>query len=155
MTAPVRALLDELGGAAGRRPAPNGERSSPHLFVVATGGTERLLLDSIAAPVTHPAEPTVLVAHRAHNSLPAALETLAAIQQVRWPRAHRVARRRRRTDRHALDEAIGDLAAIAAMHSARLGSSAVRRRGWWRAARTPRSSGGAGARRWSPSSRRG
>jgi L-fucose isomerase-like protein len=122
ITAPVRQLLDDLGGTPVDGPASDGAARSPHLFVVATGGTERLLLDSIAArAVSHPAEPTVLVAHRAHNSLPAALETLAAIQQVGGrgrivSLAGDVA-----TDRHALAEAIGDLAAVAAMHSARLG----------------------------------
>jgi L-fucose isomerase-like protein len=121
LTAPVRALLEELGGAAVDA-GGNAERSSPNVFVVATGGTERLLLDSIEARrVTHPAEPTVLVAHRAHNSLPAALETLAAIQQS-GGRGRIVALTDDiETDRAVLDEAIGDLEAIAAMHSARLG----------------------------------
>jgi L-fucose isomerase-like protein len=121
LTAPVRALLDELGGAAVDA-GGNAERSSPNVYVVATGGTERVLLDSIAErQVTHPAEPTVLVAHRAHNSLPAALETLAAIQQSGGRGRIVSLTDDAETDRAVLDEAIGDLEAIAAMHSARLG----------------------------------
>jgi L-fucose isomerase-like protein len=121
LTAPMRALLEELGGAAVQSQA-RGERSSPHLFVVATGGTERLLLDAIAERrVTHPTEPTVLVAHRAHNSLPAALETLAAIQQAGGRGRIVSLAGDIDTDREGLDEVIGDLEAIAAMRSARLG----------------------------------
>jgi len=117
LTAPVRALLDDLGGEI----ADESSRS-PHLFVVATGGTERLLLDAIAHHrVTHPADPTVLVAHRAHNSLPASLETLAAIQQSGGRGRIVSLTDRAETDRALLDEAIGDLEAIAAMRSARLG----------------------------------
>jgi L-fucose isomerase-like protein len=121
LTAPVRALLEELGGA-GVDAGGSREGSAPNVFVVATGGTERLLLDSIAERrVTHPAEPTVLVAHRAHNSLPAALETLAAIQQSGGRGRIVSLTDDVETDRDVLDEVIGDLEAIAAMHSARLG----------------------------------
>jgi L-fucose isomerase-like protein len=121
LTAPVRALLEELGGA-GVDAGGSGEGSAPNVFVVATGGTERSLLDSIAERrVTHPAEPTVLVAHRAHNSLPAALETLAAIQQSGGRGRIVSLTDDVESDRAVLDEAIGDLEAIAAMHSARLG----------------------------------
>ncbi len=116
-TAPIRLLLEGLGGAL------DGESSSgPHLFVAATGGTERMLLDAIAHHrITRPADPTILVAHRGQNSLPASLETLAAIRQSGGrgrivPLTGRV-----ETDRPLVDEAIGDLEAIAAMHSARLG----------------------------------
>ena len=120
-TAPVRALLDDLGGTAGT-PPPIVSTAGPHLFVVATGGTERLLLDAIAERrVTHPAEPTVLVAHRAHNSLPASLETLAAIQQSGGRGRIISLSDRDEADRAILDEAIGDLEAVAAMRTARLG----------------------------------
>jgi len=117
LTAPVRALLDDLGGV-------NGEPSSPgpHVFLVATGGTERLLLDAIAdRQATRPDDPVVLVAHRAHNSLPASLETLAAVQQSGGRGRIVSLTGHEEIDRSALDEAIGDLEAIAAMRSARLG----------------------------------
>ncbi len=121
LTAPVRALLDDLGGTADNE-SPTVSTSGPHLFVVATGGTERLLLDAIAERrVSHPAEPTVLVAHRAHNSLPASLETLAAIQQSGGRGRIISLSDRDETDRAILDEAIGDLEAVAAMRTARLG----------------------------------
>jgi L-fucose isomerase-like protein len=122
LTAPVRRLLDDLGGSAADDLASDGAVRSPHLFVVATGGTERLLLAAIAARLAvHPAEPTILVAHRAHNSLPAALETLAAIQQTGGRGRIVLLAGDVETDRHALAEAIGDLETVAAMRSARLG----------------------------------
>ncbi len=118
LTAPVRTLLDELGGAAHVETAASG----PHVFVVATGGTERMLLDAIAdRRMAHPAEPTILVAHRAHNSLPAAMETLAAIQQAGGRGRIVSLTGRSDTDRASLDDAVGDLEAIVAMRTARLG----------------------------------
>jgi len=126
LTAPVRALLDGLGGTADDG-STTVSTAGPHLFVVATGGTERLLLDAIAERrVTHPAEPTLLVAHSAHNSLPASLETLAAIQQSGGRGriillSDRDEADRDEADRAILDEAIGDLEAVASMRTARLG----------------------------------
>jgi L-fucose isomerase-like protein len=122
MTEPVRDLLDDLGGTIVDGRSSDDAAGSPHLFVVATGGTERLLLDAIAErAVTQPAAPIVLVAHRAHNSLPAALETLAAIQQTGGRGRIVSLTGDVEPDRNALAEAIGDLAAVAAMRSARLG----------------------------------
>ena len=127
LTAPVRGVLDDLGGTAVDLASPADEAPGiPHLLVVATGGTERLLLDAIAAraatqPSAHLSAPTVLVAHRGHNALPAALETLAAIQQ-RGGRGRIVSVTGDAVaDRTALDEAVGDLEAVAAMRSTRLG----------------------------------
>jgi L-fucose isomerase-like protein len=64
-------------------------------------------------------EPQVLVAHRAHNSLPAALETLAAIRQ-RGERG-RIVFLGGGDDLSELDEAIGDLAAVRRLARTRLG----------------------------------
>jgi L-fucose isomerase-like protein len=51
-------------------------------FFVLTGGTERRILELRAARATvAPDEPTVLVAYAGRNSLPAALEVLARLQQ--------------------------------------------------------------------------
>ena len=117
LTSPVRAMLDDLGGVA-----HDGSHSGPLVFLVATGGTERLLIDSIAERrVAHRAEPTVLIAHRAHNSLPAALETLAAIQQSGGRGRIVLLTDRGEADRALLDEVIGDLEAIAGLRSTRLG----------------------------------
>lgn len=142
LTAPLRALLDDLGGAAGDESSPG-----PHLFVVATGGTERLLLEAVAERlITHPGEPAVLVAHRAHNSLPASLETLAAIQQSGGRGRIISLTDCVETDRALLDEAIGDLEAIAAMRSARLG--VVGGPSSWLVASSPEP--GVVRRRWGP-----
>ena len=120
LTAPVRGLLDGLGGALVGLDRPGAPTpSSPQLFVVATGGTERLLLDAIARNAAE--HPTVLVAHRGHNALPAALETMAAITQ-RGGRGRIVSLTGDAgADRRTLDEAVGDLEAVVAMRSTRLG----------------------------------
>ena len=123
VTAAVRGLLDELGGSVVDIPDADADRAtSPHVYVVATGGTERLLLDAIAAGSGgDTTEPTVLVAHRGHNSLPAALETLAAIQQAGGRGRIVSVTGDVAADRVMLDEAIGDLEAVVAMRSTRLG----------------------------------
>jgi L-fucose isomerase-like protein len=120
LTAPVRGLLDDLGGAVVGLDRPSADTSSPpQLFVVATGGTERLLLDAIARnPAGHP---SVLVAHRGHNALPAALEAMAAITQHGGRGRIVSLTGELASDRRALDEAIGDLEAVVAMRSTRLG----------------------------------
>jgi len=120
LTAPVRGLLDDLGGAAvGLDPQGADAGAPPRIFVVATGGTERLLLDTIAREGA--GHPSVLVAHRGHNALPAALEAMAAIRQ-NGGRGRIVSLTGDvATDRLALDEAVGDLEAVVAMRSTRLG----------------------------------
>jgi len=111
LTAPVRAALDDLGGSLDA-----GHQADVHLFVVATGGTEGRLLDVIAERRSRqPGVPVVLVSHGAHNSLPASLEALAAIKQ-RGDRGRIVSLAGNVVaDRRALDEAVGDLEAIAKM----------------------------------------
>ncbi len=80
ITSPVRAALDGLGGAP--TDDPTAQPASPHVVVMATGGTERAALDVVARRhLVVPWEPVVLVAHGVHNSLPAALETLASLRQ--------------------------------------------------------------------------
>lgn len=120
LTAPVRDLLDDLGGAViDLDPLDADTSSPPRLFVVATGGTERLLLDAIARNSAN--HPSVLVAHRGHNALPAALEAMAAIKQ-HGGRGRIVSLTGSvDVDRRALDEAVGDLEAVVAMRSTRLG----------------------------------
>lgn len=117
LIAPVEALLDGLGGSPAGEAASDG---SPHVFVVATGGTERAVLDAVdrgnAAGL-----PVVLVAHGAHNSLPAALEALAAIRQQGGRGRIVVSGADPDADERQLDEAIADLEAIGRFHSMRLG----------------------------------
>jgi L-fucose isomerase-like protein len=120
LTAPVRGLLDDLGGAVvGLDRQGADAHSPPQLFVVATGGTERLLLDAIARNAAD--HPSVLVAHRGHNALPAALEAMAAIKQQGGRGRIVSITGDDGADRRALDEAIGDLEAVVAMRSTRLG----------------------------------
>ena len=122
VTAAVRGILDDLGGrVVDIAEALRDRKPSPRVVVVATGGTERLLLEAIAAGVAGASEPTVLVAHRGHNSLPAALETLAAIRQSGGRGRIVSVTGDAATDRAMLDEAIGDLEAVVAMRSTRLG----------------------------------
>jgi L-fucose isomerase-like protein len=123
LTSPVRDVLDDLGGELDDLGATDVEtRSLPQLFVVATGGTERLLLDALADRTSgHRDNPAVLVAHRGHNALPAALEALAAIQQSGGRGRIVSLSGDVALDRRALDEAVGDLEAVVAMRSTRLG----------------------------------
>jgi L-fucose isomerase-like protein len=120
LTAPVRGLLDDLGGEMVGLDRHGADASSPpRIFVVATGGTERLLLDAISR--TGARHPSVLVAHRGHNALPAALEAMAAIRQ-HGGRGRIVSLTGDVVvDRRVLDEAVGDLEAVVAMRSTRLG----------------------------------
>jgi L-fucose isomerase-like protein len=122
LIAPVRATLDGLGGRAVSDAAADDTAVDdlPHLEVVGTGGTERMLLDAIERRRSvRGAEPQVLVAHRAHNSLPAALEALAAIQQQGG--RGRIVFLDGADDAVELDEAIGDLAAARRLAHTRLG----------------------------------
>lgn len=118
---PIRGLADDLGGrdVDDRTGATSDPTNLPQLVVVATGGTERSVLDLLA---DRPAElPVVLVAHSAHNSLPAALEALAALQQA--GRRGRIAYLSgdRPADRDELDAAVTDLEAVTRLRSTRLG----------------------------------
>ncbi|MDH3815322.1 MAG: hypothetical protein OEV48_12595 [Acidobacteriota bacterium] len=73
--------LEGLGGE--RWPAENIPDNEAQLFLmVATGGTEKVILDIWAGRKRiAPAEPLFLIAHPGNNSLPAALEVLARLQQ--------------------------------------------------------------------------
>ncbi len=114
------AALRTLGGerwdpAAGRHAAAAG---SPVVLVV-TGGTERLILER-----AHFAggEPALLVAHPGHNSLPAALEVLARLQQkgVRG-RVHYLEGPGDEEGLQGLRAALHDRAVRRALHEARIG----------------------------------
>jgi L-fucose isomerase-like protein len=68
--------LRALGGDAWEPAA--GPTTAPLVVFVATGGTERLILESAGFDAR---EPALLIAHPGHNSLPAAMEVLARVQQ--------------------------------------------------------------------------
>jgi L-fucose isomerase-like protein len=122
LTAPVRSMLGSIGGVQVDPGAAAEFDEAPHVFLVATGGTERAVLDTIALRREEVGdEPVILVAHRAHNSLPAALETLAAIQQTDGRGRIVFVTGDAPSDTVALDEALGDVEAMLRMRSTRLG----------------------------------
>jgi L-fucose isomerase-like protein len=122
LTAPVRSVLGSIGGVQVDPGAAAEFDEAPHLFLVATGGTERAVLDTIELRREEVGdEPVILVAHRAHNSLPAALETLAAIQQADGRGRIVFVTGDATSDTVALDEAVGDVEAMLRMRSTRLG----------------------------------
>lgn len=72
--------LKALGGERGYGSKLNGE--CPLLYLVVTGGTEKSILSLIDKRKSFkPNEHAILLAHPFNNSLPAALETLARLQQ--------------------------------------------------------------------------
>jgi len=81
---------DVVSGYMAALEAMSGERwdaaqygsPDPLCFLVATGGTERVVLDLYTARQEFvPDEPVLLVAHPGNNSLPASLEVLARLHQ--------------------------------------------------------------------------
>jgi len=72
--------LEQIGG---RRRGPEAiAETEPLLYFVATGGTEHQILALRQERNKHaPGEPVLLLAHPGNNSLPAALEVLARLQQ--------------------------------------------------------------------------
>jgi L-fucose isomerase-like protein len=122
LTAPVRSVLESIGGSQVDSAVTEEFDGVPHLFLVATGGTERTVLDAISRRREDLGdEPVLLVAHRAHNSLPAALETLAAIQQEGGRGRIVFVTGDRSIDEAALDDAVGDVEALLRMRGTRLG----------------------------------
>ncbi len=120
LTAPARSVFESIGGC--EADAADRLADVPLVFLVATGGTERMVLDALAQRrVSHGDEPTILVAHRAHNSLPAALETLAAVQQAGGRGRIVCLSGEADVDRRDLDEVIGDVEAIRRFRATRLG----------------------------------
>ncbi|GIJ71659.1 hypothetical protein [Virgisporangium ochraceum] len=80
--ASVERLLDGLSTAltaAGGRRTDTPAADAPLAIVVLTGGTERFVLDAVAA--RRQTEPVVVAAHPWHNSLAAALEAVARLHQ--------------------------------------------------------------------------
>jgi L-fucose isomerase-like protein len=92
---------------------------APLAVFVATGGTERGILDAVAGD---PREPVLLVAHPGQNSLPASLEVLARLQQMgRRGRIHYLAGAGDADGFADLQRALGDLAVRRALHASRIG----------------------------------
>ncbi len=80
VVAPYVPRLEALGGE--RWSGEDLSAPVPVIYLMATGGTERVLLDLRERRAAHvPGESVLLVAHPGNNSLPAALEVLARLQQ--------------------------------------------------------------------------
>ena len=77
----LESMLEVAGGI--RVDEPGWASPHPLLYLALTGGTERRLLDLRDHRARHvPGEPTTILAHPRHNSLPAALEALARVRQL-------------------------------------------------------------------------
>lgn len=121
VVAAYMARLEALGGERWHS-EDFGDRA-PLLFVMATGGTERALLDlHEQREAAIPGEPVLLVAHPGNNSLPASLEVLARLHQD--GAQGRIVYLRSPDDAEgleALEGALHDLRVRATLHSARIG----------------------------------
>lgn len=146
----VERLLDGLEGAVDTAGAlvvhdvTDAPTDAPLAVLVLTGGTERQVLDAWSArQLRVPGEPLLLVTHPEHNSLPAALEALARLQQEG-------ARGRivmvRDGGGEALAAAIHDVRVWHSLHRARIGLLG-RPSDWLVASSTPPE---AVRRRWGP-----
>ncbi|MBM3695595.1 MAG: hypothetical protein FJW79_06660 [Actinobacteria bacterium] len=115
LVAPYLAALAPLGG--GRAASAAGAGGRPVVLLVATGGSERALLD-----LWDGASPVVLLAHPGHNSLPAALEALAAVRSREGRgRIVYLAGPEDESGLAAVREVVEDLEAAAALRRSRLG----------------------------------
>ncbi len=115
------AALNALGGE--RVDAEKLDAPTPLLYLVATGGTERVVLDLRARrALTAPDEPVVLIAHPGNNSLPASLEVLARLKQD-GERGHIVYLRGPQDDSgyERIAEVVGDLRAQRTLATSRIG----------------------------------
>jgi L-fucose isomerase-like protein len=111
--APLRALGGETWDPGA------GRLAEPLVVFVATGGTEGQILQALHFD---PGEPAILVAHPGQNSLPAALEVLARVQQL--GARGRIHYLRGPDDREALrglTEAIHDASVRRALLESRIG----------------------------------
>lgn len=115
------AALRGIGGEV-----PTGEElgvTPPLFFLVATGGTEGQIVDTVMhRPEALRTEPVCLVAHPGNNSLPASLEVLAKLQQDGL--SGRIIYMRAPDDADALNAialAAYDLAVRRALRNARIG----------------------------------
>lgn len=80
LSANIGARLGSIGGVGA---AGSTSTAQPFAIVVGTGGSEQRVIDLWQnRQVAVPGEPALIVAHETDNSLPAALEALAAIRQV-------------------------------------------------------------------------
>ncbi|MFZ0493399.1 MAG: hypothetical protein WAM81_09445 [Acidimicrobiia bacterium] len=113
--APLVSALETIGGTR-----DGGDES---IVLVATGGTERLLLDWWEQSLTRP---VFMIAHPGHNSLPASLEALARLHQL--GARGRILYLRGPDDSEglgAIEEAVKDLAVWTTLGRARIGRAGL------------------------------
>jgi L-fucose isomerase-like protein len=114
---PFLTALHGLGGVSWR--PEEGPPSLPLVVFVATGGTERMVLEALQAD---PAQPVHLITHPGHNSLPAALEVLGRLQQLsRRGRIHYLSHPQEQAGLTGIAEAVHGLAVRRELMSSRLG----------------------------------
>ena len=121
VVAEYAAALTALGG---ERVDPEiMDRPGPLFYLVATGGTEGVVLALRARRAeVAPDEPVVLIAHPGNNSLPAALEVLARLQQDGEHGRILYLRGPKDDDGYAqLSQAVDDLAAHRVLAGSRIG----------------------------------
>lgn len=120
----IKEYVPALSALGGERVSPEeSDRELPLLIFVVTGGTERKVLELHARRHAYlPAEPVQLLAHPGHNSLPAALEILARLQQEQVPgRILYLPGPYDPTGLQKIDDAMGDLEVQRALQAARIG----------------------------------
>ncbi|MBI5534360.1 MAG: hypothetical protein HY898_16675 [Deltaproteobacteria bacterium] len=120
----LRSLLDGYGRAlsslGGVKAEPGASHASlPRVVLVATGGTEQVILDAVGEVGRLP---LLLAAHPGHNSLPAAMEVLARVQQLGGRGAiHFLQGPRDEQGLRELSAAVGDVSVACALEHARIG----------------------------------
>ena len=146
---PVRQALEATGA---RENQPNS--AQPHVYVLATGGTEELLLEQVGIRHSEvPYEPVVAVAHASQNSLASALESVARLRQL-GQRAQVLFLgdtadtnpANAKASLNKIDEILTDLAAVHRFHRCRIGL--IGKPSEWLVASSP--SAAAVADRWGP-----
>lgn len=121
ITGAYEQALSEMGGVAWS--VADITETLPMFYLVATGGTEGLILSAHETrSITSPGEPVFLIAHPGNNSLPAALEVLARLQQDGVPgRVFYLGDAEDERGLTAIKEAVRDVEVLNALRSARIG----------------------------------
>ncbi|MDO8388890.1 MAG: hypothetical protein Q7V57_00250 [Actinomycetota bacterium] len=124
---------------------PDAKATSPLALLLVTGGTERQAIDAWRArQAVAPGEPVLLLTHPQHNSLPAALETLAKLQTD--GARGRIVMLQPGTTSEGLDDALRDVTVWHGLRRSRVGL--VGTPSDWLVASVPRPD--ALRRRWGP-----
>lgn len=100
--------------------AADAKATTPLALLLVTGGTEQMAIDAWRArQAVAPGEPVLLLTHPQHNSLPAALETLARLQMD--GARGRIVMLQPGTTSEELEDALRDITVWHGLHRARVG----------------------------------